>query len=212
MPLASGRVLSHTLPNSLRPDLGALKARLAETGTSYQQDREKLVMFSGLRTASQMQGFRRGTIVEWSGSSKTEAVVQVLREHPQARVAWLEETFTLYPPALLQHQAGLKRILFVETGNQTLWSLLQVLRSSLFDFIVVLGGRTFHSLNDSDFRKIQMATEKSGGLVFLLNPSRSETVQANSFAISVRIKAKNIRIPNTNEKKMFLTVTKKEGA
>ena len=52
-------------------------------------------------------------------------------------VAWIEEDFSLYPCALPQHGVEMERVLFVESGGESLWSAHQILRSGLFEVVVL---------------------------------------------------------------------------
>lgn len=110
-------------------------------------------------------GIPKGVITEITGTGKTEFVLAFLREHPTLRVAWIEENFSVYPFGFMQRNVSLDRILFVESGtSDTLWSVLQVLKSQIFSVVVVYA----ENLDLMALRKIQLASEKSGSATLWL--------------------------------------------
>src|SRR5690606_14451470 len=82
-------------------------------------------------------GLPKGAITEVSGFGKTELVTRFLAEHEEIRVAWIEETFSVFPFAFQQRRVDLKRVLFVEAGEDLTWAALQILKSQIFGIVVL---------------------------------------------------------------------------
>jgi len=82
------------------------------------------------------QGLPRGALMQICGQGKRELVFEFLAQNPNLNIAWVEEKLTLFPPAILQRQVSLERILFNEAGREVSWVVLQLLRSQLFQFIL----------------------------------------------------------------------------
>lgn len=120
---------------------------------SFQSQREflPLIFFQGA-------GIPKGAITEISGVGKTEFVVQLLVEHPAERVAWIEKKFSIFPFALRQRHLNLQRILFVESGSETEWVILQILKAQIFKIVIFY----VDDFEITSLRRIQLATEKSG--------------------------------------------------
>jgi hypothetical protein len=104
--------------------------------------RELIGTTSGYRNRSSLSfsllegGIPKGALTEISGPGKTEFLVRFLSEHPSQKVAWIEDQISIYPYAIFQRKAQLQRILFAEAGTNSLWALMQVLRSQVFGIIV----------------------------------------------------------------------------
>ena len=120
----------------------------------------------------------RGTIAEFSGVGKTELAVQLLSENPHLSAAWIEESFSLYPLAFLQRKVSLDKLLFVEGDNQCFWSALQILRSGLFQLVII----TSSSYNEKTLRTLQLTAEKAQASVILLS-----TAPSSFWPISLKI-------------------------
>lgn len=103
------------------------------------------------------EGVPKGAITEVIGSGKTEFVLALLAEQAETKVAWIEESFSVYPFGFLQRNVQLGRVLFVESGAETCWSALQVLKAQVFQIVVLYS----ESLGLNELRKIQLAAEKS---------------------------------------------------
>ncbi len=112
------------------------------------------------------EGVPKGAITEVIGNGKTEFALALLAEHPETRVAWIEESLSVYPFGFLQRNVQLGRVLFVESGTETCWSALQVLKAQVFQIVVLYS----ESLGLSHLRKIQLAAEKSQAAVLWLTP------------------------------------------
>ena len=117
-------------------------------------------------------GVSRGAITKLTGSGKTKFLVQFLAENPLLRVAWVEPEFTAYPCAVFQNEVDLRRILFIEAGKEWDWSLLQLLKSALFEVVV------FHQsipINEKILRRLQLVAKKSSSTLILLSNDRSRS-------------------------------------
>jgi len=111
-------------------------------------------------------GFPRGAITELAGLGKTEIFVQFLSENPKLRVAWIEDELTIYPCAVAQRGVSLSRVLFIEAHEDILWATFQVLRSHLFDCVVLSSLKT--KIEENNLRRLQLESEKGNAGVFLL--------------------------------------------
>lgn len=131
------------------------------------------------------QGLPKGGVVEVSGNGKTEFIVQFLSENPQLRAVWLESGTggDINPYGIFQRKTSLSRILFVQPEREAVWTLLQVLRSSLFGAVIVDDQRQRLPL-----RALQLAAEKAKASVFLL----SETLQKNAWSLSMQVRTEKI--------------------
>jgi len=130
-----------------------------------------------------------GGLVELSslhGGGKTQAALQFLSENPQLRVAWVEEGFSFYPNALTQNGVDLERVLFVEVdesksqSSQTLWSVLHLLKSQLFEVVVVSGDH----FSNKEYRKIQLEAERSQSSILFLT---SSPAPPGAWALSLQV-------------------------
>lgn len=126
-------------------------------------------------------GIPAGALTEINGHGKTEAVVRFLQEHPDFRVAWIEKSFSFYPAALSSWGIEVRRFLFVESAQETLWVALQAVRSSAFH-VVILYHNEFET---EELRKLQLAAEKTSCAVLWL----SATVPENPWPIALRLRA-----------------------
>lgn len=102
-------------------------------------------------------GIPKGAITEISGVGKTEFVTQILYEHPDLRVAWIEKDLSVFPFALWQRSLGLQRILFIESGKQTEWAILQILKAQIFKVVIFY----VDDFEITSLRRIQLASEKA---------------------------------------------------
>lgn len=127
------------------------------------------------------EGLPKGAITEIFGVGKTEFVLKFLAEQSEVRVAWVEENFSVYPFGFLQRQVDLGRLLFVESGSETSWCVLQVLKAQVFGVVVVYS----ENLSLSELRKIQLASEKSQSAVLWLT-SRAKELWPVSLQIKVQ--------------------------
>lgn len=109
-------------------------------------------------------GLPKGAITEISGVGKTEFVSQFLAEHKDQRVAWIEESFSVFPVAFLQRGLDLEKILFIEAGESLVWSTLQVLKSQIFPIVVIYA----EEINLKNLRRVQVMSERAGSIVIWL--------------------------------------------
>lgn len=135
-------------------------------------------------------GLPRGGITEISGWGKTELTVQFIAEHPQARVAWIEDCFSLFPSSFLQRQIDLERVLFVQAKDQLSWSVLQILKAQIFTIVVICG----ESLVLKEIRRMQLAAERAGAVVIWL------TRQSKSF-YPIRLRLQIVRSDQKHDHK-----------
>jgi|SRR5665213_210973 len=112
-------------------------------------------------------GLPLGHLVLLQGPGRTQAVAQLLSEHPTQSAVWVEDHLSAYPPGLAQQGVELERLLFVESGNQWPWVLAQLLRSQVFKVIVaasILKGPEV----EAGLRRLQLGAERSQALILLL--------------------------------------------
>jgi hypothetical protein len=151
------------------------------------------------------QGIPRGALTEISGPGKTEFLVRFLSEHPGLKVAWVESELSVYPYAVYQRNGHLQRILFAEAGSNSLWALMQILRSQVFGIIVLSsttttlpsqgagGGIGQEScqvhFEERTLRAMQLAAEKSQAAVIFLRDEPGD-----SWPVSLQIRVERTRV------------------
>ena len=143
----------------------------------------------------EFEGIRipRGAITEISGpagSGKTEWTLRFIQQNfdqhskherigsvETARVCWIEDVFTANPRGFTEHGLDLSRFLFVEGGRDSLWATHQVLRSQLFDAVVLWVRESVLSVNEPsvELRKLQLSAEQAGVPLLLLSPQPRPT-------------------------------------
>lgn len=121
----------------------------------------------------------RGAISEISGHGKTEFLVQLLAQHATLKAAWIGYKLSVYPCGFFQRGINPSQVLFVESGHNTCWATLQILRSGLFAIAVLDNLYT----KDNILRRHQLAAEKSNTSLILL----SDTPQHQTWLIHCRI-------------------------
>ena len=104
-------------------------------------------------------------MTEIAGTGKTELVMQFLAENPHVHAAWVESVLSLYPCAVLQRHVALDRLLFNEAGKDVPWVTLQLLRSQLFQVVIV--DATHFDL--TMLRRLQLTTGKANCVFILLS-------------------------------------------
>jgi hypothetical protein len=124
-------------------------------------------------------GVPRGALIELSGPSRTEWLLQFLKEHPELQVCWLEKKFTLLPTAVEQQSGNLERFLFVETGDDLFTPVRKALRSHVFDVLVFPND----FVHERALKSLQLLTEKAHATCFLLAPQAS-----TAWPISVQLR------------------------
>lgn len=175
--------------------------------------RELIGTASGYRNRSSLSfslldgGIPKGALTEISGPGKTEFLVRFLSEHPSLKVAWIEDQISIYPYAIFQRKAQLQRVLFAEAGSNSLWALMQILRSQIFGVIVfsstttippsksgVGGGIGRESLRalfeERTLRAMQLSAEKSQAAVVFL---RDEPGDSWPISLQVRVRQGDTR-------------------
>ncbi len=110
-------------------------------------------------------GILRGIMTEIAGKGKTELVMQFLAENPHLQAAWVESVLSLYPCAVLQRHVALDRLLFNEAGKDVPWVTLQLLRSQLFQVVIV----DTAPFNLTMLRRLQLTTERANCVLILLS-------------------------------------------
>lgn len=130
----------------------------------------------------------RGSLVELLGSGVREWLMDLFVAHEKTRIAWVEPKLSIFPPAIEQRGVPLSRWLFVETEKEWNWSLLQILRSKLFQFAVTPIGLIPSRAPDAFLRKLQLQAERSGTSLFFLS---DEETQLFGITHRIRIDAEN---------------------
>jgi len=119
------------------------------------------------------KGIPRGAVTEVSGepgSGKTELILNFLSESTQLRVAWIEEEMTIYPCAFPMKGVDLERLLFVEARQEALWATLQVMRSQVFDVVILC----VRFIEQGHLRRLQLCAEKTDTSLILLSETPSK--------------------------------------
>ncbi len=176
--------------------------------------RELIGAASGYRSRSSLsfslldEGIPKGALTEISGPGKTEFLVRFLSEHPSLKVAWVEDQISVYPYAIFQRKAHLQRILFAEAGSNSLWALMQILRSQVFGVIVFSSTTTTLLSKSGDgggigqesrraifeeraLRAMQLSAEKSQAAVVFL---REEPGDSWPISLQIRVERGNVEV------------------
>lgn len=150
-------------------------------------------------------GMPVGSLCEVSGVGKTEFVVRFLAANPKLRVAWIEEELSVYPWAVFQREVSLDRILFMEAGADSLWTVNQALRSQLFGAVIFSSTTTARPLlssaqqrnevrmgqaqpwhrNERTLKSMQLSAEKSRATMIFLS---DDPVGAWPVSLQVQIR------------------------
>lgn len=146
--------------NLVKPTIQELRALIGAT----QQESRPRNSFS-----LYPDGFFTGSFIELTGASKTEFVALFLKENPQLKIAWVEETITINPYALRQHKVDLDSVLFIEGGKDIAWCLTQVLGSGCFQAVVTQNPQ----FSEKDLRRFQLLSEKGQNHFFMLSDNTS---------------------------------------
>lgn len=125
-------------------------------------------------------GLPRGAITQIFGFGKTEAAVQIIKNNPDLKAAWIEPHFELNPLAVAQRDVDLTRLLFAEAGEHMIWTCHQILKSQLFPIVVLKDA----PMEDMVLRKLQLAAEKSQSSLVILTEQFS-----SSWPVSLMLKA-----------------------
>jgi hypothetical protein len=138
--------------------------------------------------SSVIRGIPRGAVTNIYGIGKTEITLGFLAENQSAKIAWIEDRFSIFPCGVLQRKVDLDRILFSEAGREYIWTALQVLRSQIFQIVVVLG----HPKDQSIIRRLQLTAEKSNVALILLSDS---PIKAWGVSLAIRASRSGISQP-----------------
>lgn len=133
-----------------------------------------------LQCSSLSTGIPRGAITQICGFGKTQAAVDLIKENPDIKTAWIESEFELNPLAVAQQEVDLTRILFAEAGEHMIWACHQILKSHLFPLVVLKEA----PMEDLLLRKLQLAAEKSQSALVILTEEFS-----SSWPVSLMLKA-----------------------
>jgi hypothetical protein len=106
----------------------------------------------------------RGALVELSGNSKAEWVVQFLKENKELKVFWCEEKQSVFPTAISQRGVSLDRIVFGVFKEELFSSLRKILQSQSFE--VVISPSSFSEIKM--LKALQLFSEKSNCTLFLM--------------------------------------------
>jgi hypothetical protein len=127
---------------------------------------------------------RAGQIIEVLGEGRWGWCTRFLQLR-ESRAAWLSlDQISLFPMALAQEGIALSRILFLERvpALQGLDVLLPVLRSRLFEVVMMDQGLLPRMRQDAQIRKVQLTAEEAGSAVLILSD-----FPTNSFGVQVRV-------------------------
>jgi hypothetical protein len=128
---------------------------------------------------------RAGQIIEVLGDGRWSWCMRLLQGRESSRAAWLSvDQALLFPMALAQEGIALSRILFLERvpALQGLDVLLPVLRSRLFEVVMMDQGLLPRVRQDAQIRKVQLTAEEAGAAVLILSD-----FPTNSFGVQVRV-------------------------
>jgi len=135
---------------------------------------------------------RAGQIIEVLGEGRwgwcVQLFVQLFKASSSgqaARAAWLSaDGCPLFPMALAQEGIALSSILFLERVPvlQGLDALLPVLRSQLFEVVMIDQELLPRVRQDAQIRKVQLTAEDSGAAVFILSDRATR-----SYGVQVRV-------------------------
>jgi hypothetical protein len=185
-------------------DFSQIQSKFSTSFIKSDQLLAQVLPFSGVPA-----GLLQGKLVEVTsraGNGKTSLVLRFLKENPELQLAWIEMGANIYPCAFSERGVELDRVLFVEPEevSDALWCAHQILKSQIFGAIVLSQlGFTPHTtqkhgprnscslelrgqeLGEIELRRLQIAAERSGTLVFLLN---EELTGAGSWPITMQLR------------------------
>jgi len=145
----------------MKKDLSALRTLVETLGGSALRE---YWTAPGLAT-----GLPRGAITQICGAGKTEFVARFLKAHRELKVAWIETPFSIYPSGLFQREVELDRILFIDPGEEFPWALQQVMKSGLFEVVILASPAQDLKM----LRQFQLSAEKAHAALVLLSESLS---------------------------------------
>ena len=122
---------------------------------------------------SRFGGIAKGELTEISGvmgSGKTEAMLRLLLENPDLRVAWFEEDWTMYPPVFFQKGISPERLWCLELKaalGVARTVFLEVISSQVFGAVIIHGSEKLVG-SEVGLRRLQIVAEKANVAVILL--------------------------------------------
>lgn len=150
-------------------------------------------------------GVPKGVLCEIVGTARTEWILRLLRQNPSLNIFWAEEKLTLFPTALEQRGFDLRRILIAETQGMLFQTLRRVLKSKVFDCVILPG--TIQEVKK--LKALQLfAREANAGVFFLSKyPKNAWSVlfqleanwDSSCNSISVRLIKSKAKGANANE-------------
>ncbi len=189
--LSSSRIQQQQTIRSLREMLDRKQSRFAQ-----QAEAQKLYFegFHGLLP----QGVPRGSMSTISGSSccgKTSLALALVSSITRTGgyAALVDGTGHIFPPALRAYDARLPHLLLVrvprgernrnEKGGGLFWASNQIIRSGLFDLVVLLGLK-HRAL--SAIRQLQLTSEQSSSALFVVH-SKKLTLPGGLFHARIEL-------------------------
>jgi len=166
------------MKNSLM--LQALKGVLQEQAPL--RARRSLGVLPGVSPALSLHS---GQVIEVLGEGRWAYGVRLMKACPESRVAWVSAgALPLFPMALAQEGVSLSRLLFLArvSPEASVEILLAILRSGLFEWVVMEQVLLPRVRQDVQVRKLQLLAEEQGSGIVLLSE-----VQTASFGVQVRI-------------------------
>lgn len=136
-----------------------------------------------LRAAPGMQvGVAQGIICELLGNARTEWLLAFFRMHPADYIFWCEKEQRISPLAIRQRGIDLKRILFVDCGDDLQKVLHRTLESAQYPFIV--SPQQFNDVRS--LQRLHLLAGKAQATVFLL-PQQKQFSQAWPVSLQLDI-------------------------
>jgi hypothetical protein len=165
---------------SARNEMSALQELRVRIGAIEKFSREQALPYSLLS-----QGMPKGVLVEMTGAGKTESAVRFLAENPELGAAWIESSFSLYPPAVAQRQRSLENTFFVEAGKDSAWAASTILRSRLFPVVVYKAPYR----DERELRRFQLLAERSRATMLLLG---AKPLASWPIALSLEVRERKL--------------------
>ncbi len=104
--------------------------------------------------------------------------------HTEQRAALVSPPHTPYAPALLNGGIKLERLIITQAAEQTLWAGEQLLRSGLFDIVVLWAAKT----SNREQRRLQLAAEAGHAVAVCYRPS-STASEHSAAGLRIYLKA-----------------------
>jgi len=176
-PLSSSRVQQQDTIRALREMLNRKDAQFT------QQTEAQNLRFKGF-DALLPQGLPRGSMATISGKpscGKTSLALSLASSITRAGgyAVLVDGTGHIFPPALRTYEAQLSHLLLVRVPRgernpnrkrgRLFWATHQVLRSGLFDLVVLLG---LNHCPSAAIRQLQLASEQSSSVLFMVHAKK----------------------------------------